>query len=150
MSFWVVNLITALLSFVIAGVSGIFLVPFLHKIKFGQPIKTVDGPKWHEKKQGTAQEKTEKAVKDHEKKSFKEATTRFLNSEAYCGVVTAISILLFDFLLPRVGYIWTGCICSILLLVAFRSKKWYHYLIVIAFTFFLSFLFSKVLLVKMP
>lgn len=105
---------------------------------------------WHEKKQGTAQEKTEKAVKDHEKKSFKEATTRFLNSEAYCVVVTAISILLFDFLLPRVGYIWTGCICSILLLVAFRSKKWYHYLIVIAFTFFLYFLFSKVLLVKMP
>ena len=53
MSFWIVNLVTALLSFVIAGVSGIFLVPFLHKIKFGQPIKTVDGPKWHEKKQGT-------------------------------------------------------------------------------------------------
>ena len=53
MSFWVINLVTALLSFVIAGVSGIFLVPFLHKIKFGQPIKTVDGPKWHEKKQGT-------------------------------------------------------------------------------------------------
>ena len=53
MSFWVINLVTALLSFVIAGVSGIFLVPFLHKIKFGQPIKTVDGPKWHAKKQGT-------------------------------------------------------------------------------------------------
>ncbi|MCR4793825.1 MAG: phospho-N-acetylmuramoyl-pentapeptide-transferase [Ruminococcus sp.] len=53
MSFWVINLITSLLSFVIAGVSGIFLVPFLHKIKFGQPIKTVDGPKWHAKKQGT-------------------------------------------------------------------------------------------------
>lgn len=53
MSFWIINLVTALLSFVIAGVSGIFLVPFLHKIKFGQPIKTVDGPKWHEKKQGT-------------------------------------------------------------------------------------------------
>jgi phospho-N-acetylmuramoyl-pentapeptide-transferase len=53
MSFWVINLITTLLSFVIAGVSGIFLVPFLHKIKFGQPIKTVDGPKWHAKKQGT-------------------------------------------------------------------------------------------------
>ena len=28
-------------------------MPFLHKIKFGQPIKTVDGPKWHAKKQGT-------------------------------------------------------------------------------------------------
>jgi len=53
MSFWVINLVTALLSFVIAGVSGIFLVPFLHKIKFGQPIKTVDGPQWHAKKQGT-------------------------------------------------------------------------------------------------
>ena len=53
MSFWVINLVTALLSFVIAGVSGVFLVPFLHKIKFGQPIKTVDGPKWHAKKQGT-------------------------------------------------------------------------------------------------
>lgn len=53
MSFWVINLITALLSFVIAGVSGIFLVPFLHRIKFGQPIKTEDGPKWHAKKQGT-------------------------------------------------------------------------------------------------
>ena len=39
--------------FVIAGVSGIFLVPFLHRIKFGQPIKTEDGPKWHAKKQGT-------------------------------------------------------------------------------------------------
>ena len=53
MSFWVINLVTALLSFVIAGVSGIFLVPFLHKIKFGQPIKTEDGPQWHAKKQGT-------------------------------------------------------------------------------------------------
>lgn len=53
MSLWIVNLITALLSFVIAGVSGIFLVPFLHRIKFGQPIKTEDGPKWHAKKQGT-------------------------------------------------------------------------------------------------
>jgi phospho-N-acetylmuramoyl-pentapeptide-transferase len=28
-------------------------VPFLHRIKFGQPIKTEDGPKWHAKKQGT-------------------------------------------------------------------------------------------------
>ena len=53
MSFWIINLLIVLLSFVIAGVSGIFLVPFLHKIKFGQPIKTVDGPKWHAKKQGT-------------------------------------------------------------------------------------------------
>lgn len=53
MSFWIINLAVSLLSFVIAGVSGIFLVPFLHKIKFGQPIKTKDGPQWHAKKQGT-------------------------------------------------------------------------------------------------
>ena len=53
MSFWIINLAVSLLSFVIAGVSGIFLVPFLHKIKFGQPIKTKDGPRWHAKKQGT-------------------------------------------------------------------------------------------------
>ena len=53
MSFWIINLLIAILSFVIAGVSGIFLVPFFHRIKFGQPIKTEDGPKWHAKKQGT-------------------------------------------------------------------------------------------------
>lgn len=53
MSYWIINLLTALLSFVIAGVIGIWLVPFLHRIKFGQPIKTKDGPEWHAKKQGT-------------------------------------------------------------------------------------------------
>ncbi len=44
MSYWVINLAVTMLSFVFAGVSGIFLVPFLHRIKFGQPIKTEDGP----------------------------------------------------------------------------------------------------------
>ena len=53
MTLWIVNLLTALLSFAIAGVSGIVLVPFLHRLKFGQPIKTEDGPQWHAKKQGT-------------------------------------------------------------------------------------------------
>ena len=53
MSLWIINLITALCSFAVAGVSGIWLVPFLHKIKFGQPIKIKDGPQWHAKKQGT-------------------------------------------------------------------------------------------------
>jgi phospho-N-acetylmuramoyl-pentapeptide-transferase len=43
----------ALASAVISGVTGIVLVPFLHKLKFGQPIKTKDGPEWHAKKQGT-------------------------------------------------------------------------------------------------
>lgn len=53
MSFWIINLLTALLSFGLAAVSGKWLVPFLHKIKFGQPIKVKDGPEWHAKKQGT-------------------------------------------------------------------------------------------------
>ncbi|MCM1132720.1 MAG: phospho-N-acetylmuramoyl-pentapeptide-transferase [Ruminococcus flavefaciens] len=53
MSFWIINLLTALISFGIAGISGKWLVPFLHKIKFGQPIKVKDGPEWHAKKQGT-------------------------------------------------------------------------------------------------
>lgn len=53
MSYWVINLAVTLLSFVITGVSGIFLIPFLRRIKFGQPIKTEDGPQWHAKKQGT-------------------------------------------------------------------------------------------------
>ena len=53
MSFWIINFLTALISFGIAAVSGKWLVPFLHKIKFGQPIKTEDGPQWHAKKQGT-------------------------------------------------------------------------------------------------
>ena len=53
MLFWITVLAVSLFSFMVAGLSGIFLVPFLHRIKFGQPIKTEDGPKWHAKKQGT-------------------------------------------------------------------------------------------------
>lgn len=52
MPYWI-NLVVSLLSFAIAGCSGIWLVPYLHKIKFGQPIKTKDGPQWHANKQGT-------------------------------------------------------------------------------------------------
>ena len=53
MTLWIINMLTALVAFGAAGASGIFLVPFLHKLKFGQPIKTEDGPQWHAKKQGT-------------------------------------------------------------------------------------------------
>ena len=53
MTLWIINMLTALIAFALAGVSGIVLVPFLHKLKFGQPIKTEDGPQWHAKKQGT-------------------------------------------------------------------------------------------------
>lgn len=53
MSFWIINLLTAVLSFLISAISGFKIVPFLHKLKFGQPIKTEDGPQWHASKQGT-------------------------------------------------------------------------------------------------
>ena len=95
---------------------------------------------------GTEQE----AATKKDERTFGEKFKAFISSDTYCVLMTAFTILLFDFLLTRIGYIKTGCICSVLLLVAFRSKKWYHYVIVIAFTFFLYYLFSKVLLVKMP
>ena len=41
-----------LLSFIIAAVLGKWLIPWLRKLKFGQTILE-DGPKWHQKKQGT-------------------------------------------------------------------------------------------------
>lgn len=37
---------------VITGILGRFMVPFLHKLKFGQTIREV-GPSWHKNKQGT-------------------------------------------------------------------------------------------------
>ncbi len=52
MPFWI-NLVVSLLSCAVAAITGFGLVPYLHKLKFGQPIKTEDGPKWHAKKQGT-------------------------------------------------------------------------------------------------
>ncbi len=52
MPFWI-ELIAGLLSFVLAAIGGKLLIPYLHKIKFGQPIKVEFGPKWHEGKQGT-------------------------------------------------------------------------------------------------
>lgn len=49
---WIV-LVTMFTSLIVAGAMGAWLVPLLHKMHFGQPIKTEFGPKWHEKKQGT-------------------------------------------------------------------------------------------------
>ncbi len=42
----------AAISFVITAVIGRFLIPVLHKMKFGQTILDI-GPAWHKKKQGT-------------------------------------------------------------------------------------------------
>ena len=46
------TIIAAALSFAISGVLGIWLVPFLRRLHFGQTILEI-GPKWHKGKQGT-------------------------------------------------------------------------------------------------
>lgn len=46
------SIIAALVSFAVTAFSGLYLIPFLKKLKFGQTILE-DGPSWHEKKQGT-------------------------------------------------------------------------------------------------
>ena len=43
---------TAVVSFIITAVIGKYLIPFLHKLKFGQTILDI-GPNWHKNKQGT-------------------------------------------------------------------------------------------------
>ena len=44
--------IIIMISFIVAAVCGLFLIPFLHRLKFGQEIRE-EGPKWHKKKSGT-------------------------------------------------------------------------------------------------
>lgn len=51
MPFWI-NMIVALTAFAVAAVMGIFLIPLLKKIHFGQTIYE-KGPAWHKDKQGT-------------------------------------------------------------------------------------------------
>lgn len=45
-------LITALLGFGITALLGWWVIPVLHRLKFGQTIREI-GPKWHKNKQGT-------------------------------------------------------------------------------------------------
>ncbi|MBQ2932160.1 MAG: phospho-N-acetylmuramoyl-pentapeptide-transferase [Clostridia bacterium] len=45
-------LMIIVISFIVAAISGLFLIPFLHRLKFGQEIRE-EGPKWHKKKSGT-------------------------------------------------------------------------------------------------
>lgn len=45
-------LIAAAISFGVTAIMGKWMIPFLHKINFGQTILD-EGPKWHKKKQGT-------------------------------------------------------------------------------------------------
>lgn len=48
-----INIFAACLAFALTWLAGIWFIPFLHKLKYGQTILDI-GPKWHkEKKQGT-------------------------------------------------------------------------------------------------
>ena len=40
------------IALLVAAINGIFLIPLLHKLKFGQEIRE-EGPKWHKAKSGT-------------------------------------------------------------------------------------------------
>lgn len=44
--------VAAVLAFIISAVTGKFLIPYLHKLNFGQTILDI-GPSWHKEKQGT-------------------------------------------------------------------------------------------------
>lgn len=46
------ELVGAVVAFVLSAVIGKFLIPILHKLKYGQTILDI-GPSWHKKKQGT-------------------------------------------------------------------------------------------------
>ena len=45
-------LAVAAIGFAVSAVSGYFLIPYLHKLHFGQTILDI-GPSWHKNKQGT-------------------------------------------------------------------------------------------------
>ena len=47
---WII--MAVVVSFAITSLSGMWLLPILHKLKFGQTILDI-GPKWHKNKQGT-------------------------------------------------------------------------------------------------
>ncbi|MBR3300041.1 MAG: phospho-N-acetylmuramoyl-pentapeptide-transferase [Clostridia bacterium] len=47
-----IPIIGAAAAFLVTALSGYIIIPFLHKLKFGQTILDI-GPKWHKKKQGT-------------------------------------------------------------------------------------------------
>lgn len=48
----VLYLLVAVIAFAITAALGKWMIPFLHKLKFGQTIREV-GPSWHKNKQGT-------------------------------------------------------------------------------------------------
>ncbi len=45
-------IIAAVIAFAVCGILGFFIIPYLHRLKFGQTILDI-GPQWHKAKQGT-------------------------------------------------------------------------------------------------
>lgn len=45
-------ILITLVAFAVTALLGFVMIPFLHKLKFGQTILDI-GPAWHKKKQGT-------------------------------------------------------------------------------------------------
>lgn len=52
MNIWVAVGLSIAVGFAVSYLSGFGIIPFLHKLKFGQTILDI-GPSWHRKKQGT-------------------------------------------------------------------------------------------------
>ncbi len=52
MAFGIWTFLSAFVSLIISAVLGRFLIPYLHKLNFGQTILDI-GPSWHKNKQGT-------------------------------------------------------------------------------------------------
>lgn len=52
MELWLALLLCALVAFFVSYILGFAVIPWLHKLKFGQTILDI-GPSWHKKKQGT-------------------------------------------------------------------------------------------------
>ncbi len=48
----IIPILTAVIAFAVTSLLGIWIVPFLKKLKFGQTILDI-GPKWHKEKEGT-------------------------------------------------------------------------------------------------
>ncbi|MBR3767233.1 MAG: phospho-N-acetylmuramoyl-pentapeptide-transferase [Clostridia bacterium] len=52
MELWLALLLCVLVGFAVSYILGFAVIPWLHKLKFGQTILDI-GPSWHKKKQGT-------------------------------------------------------------------------------------------------
>ena len=52
MNEWIAIAMALVIGFAISAISGYWIIPFLHKLKYGQTILDI-GPSWHKKKQGT-------------------------------------------------------------------------------------------------